>query len=111
MTTSAETSTNKAKNTKKSNTTSSTSSTPIADNVTETLHQSVNTLGGHAATAEERIRETATTSSETMAEKQLQARQYWDQSAVGKYTKENPVATAGIAFAAGMLLTSLLRRK
>jgi len=108
MTTSAETSTNKTKNAKKISTTSS---TPIADNVTETLHQSVNTLGEHAATAEEKIRETATTSSETMAEKQLQARQYWDQSAVGKYTKENPVATAGIAFAAGMLLTSLLRRK
>ena len=87
------------------------SGTPIADSVTETLHQSVDTLSGHAVIAEEKIRSTAAASAETMGEKQQKAKQYWDQSAVGKYTKENPVATAGIAFAAGMLLTTFLRRK
>lgn len=87
------------------------STTPIADKMTETLHQSVDTLGGHGAAAEEKIRNTAATSAETIGEKQQQARQYWDQSAVGQFTKENPVATAGIAFAAGMLLTTFLRRK
>lgn len=90
---------------------STNSGTPIADKVTETLHQSVDTLSGHAATAEEKLRHTASASAETMGEKQQQVKQYWDQSAVGKYTKENPVATAGIAFAAGMLLTTLLRKK
>lgn len=89
----------------------SNSGTPISDKVTETLHQSVDTLSGHAATAEEKIRNTAAASAENLGQKQLQAREYWDQSAVGKYTKENPVATAGIAFAAGMLLTTFLRRK
>lgn len=89
----------------------SNSGTPIADSMTETLHQSVDTLSGHAATAEENIRNTAASSAETIEEKQQQAKQYWDQSAVGKYTKENPLATAGIAFAAGMLLTTFLRRK
>jgi ElaB/YqjD/DUF883 family membrane-anchored ribosome-binding protein len=87
------------------------SGTPIADKVTETLHQSVDTLSAHAATTEEKLRQTASASAETMGEKQQQVKQYWDQSAVGKYTKENPVATAGIAFAAGMLLTTFLRRK
>lgn len=90
---------------------STNSGTPIADKVTETLHQSVDTLSEHAATAEEKLRHTASASAETMGEKQQQVKQYWDQSAVGKYTKENPVATAGIAFAAGMLLTTFLRRK
>ena len=95
----------------KSKTLSTNSATPIADKVTETLHQSVDTLSGHATTAEEKLRNTASASAESMGEKQQQARQYWDQSAVGKFTKENPVATAGIAFAAGMLLTTFLRRK
>jgi ElaB/YqjD/DUF883 family membrane-anchored ribosome-binding protein len=110
MTTSKETSTDKSKtkNVKGSN---SSSSTPIVDSVTETLHQSVDALSGHATNAEVKIRETATTSSETMTEKQLQAQQYWNKSTVGKYTKENPVATAGLAFVAGVVLTTLLNRK
>jgi len=87
------------------------SDTPLADKVTKTLHQSVDNLGGHASVAEEKIRNTAASSAETLGEKQQQAKQYWDGSAVGKYTKEHPVATAGIAFAAGMLVTTLLRRK
>lgn len=87
------------------------SETPIADKATKTLHQSVDALGGHASVAEGKIRDTASASAETIGEKQQQAKQYWDGSAVGQYTKEHPVATAGIAFAAGMLLTTLLRRK
>ncbi|WP_339721113.1 DUF883 domain-containing protein [uncultured Paraglaciecola sp.] len=89
----------------------SNSGTPIADSMTETLHESVDTLSGHAVTAEQKLRNTAASSAETMEQKQQQVKQYWEQSAVGKYTKENPVATAGIAFAAGMLLTTFLRRK
>jgi ElaB/YqjD/DUF883 family membrane-anchored ribosome-binding protein len=94
-----------------SKTLSTDSGSPIADKVTETLHQSVDTLSGHAAATEEKLRKTAAESAQTMGEKQQQVRTYWDQSAIGQYTKENPVATAGIAFAAGMLLTTLLRRK
>ncbi|TYK65730.1 DUF883 domain-containing protein [Colwellia echini] len=108
MTTSAKTTTSKAKTTKEN---APISNTPISDNVTETLHQSVDTLGEHAANAETRIRETASHSSETIADKQIQLKEYWDQSNVGKYAKENPLATAGIAFAAGMLLSSFLRKK
>lgn len=87
------------------------SETPIADKVTQTLHKSVDNLAEHASVAEDKIRKTATTSAQSMGEKQQQAKQYWDGSAVGKYTKEHPVATAGIAFAAGMLLSTFLRRK
>lgn len=87
------------------------SETPIADKVTQTLHQSVDNLAGHASVAEDKLRKTASASAETMGEKQQQAKQYWDGSAVGKYTKEHPVAAAGIAFAAGMLVSTFLRRK
>lgn len=111
MTTSTATKTKKAKKNSATQTANTSSSTPISDNVTETLHQSVDTLGEHVATAEEKISDTATSSSATMAEKKRQAKHYWHTSAVGKYTQENPVATAGIAFIAGVLLTSLLKRK
>ena len=93
------------------NITDSRSQTPIADKVTQTLHKSVDNLGGHASGAEDKLRKTASASAETVSEKQQQAKQYWDGSAVGKYTKEHPVATAGIAFAAGMLLSTFLRKK
>ncbi|MDU0352981.1 DUF883 domain-containing protein [Paraglaciecola aquimarina] len=100
-----------AKTATKAKVTDSHSQTPIADRVTETLHESVNTLGEHATVAEGKLRETATTSAQNFEQKQQQAKQYWDQSSVGKFTKENPVATAGIAFAAGMLITSFFKRK
>ncbi|MBU2871845.1 DUF883 domain-containing protein [Colwellia sp. E2M01] len=102
---------NAANKTKKAKDDTVVSNTPIADNVTEKLHHSVDTLGEHAATAETKIRETAAHSTEAIADKQIQFKQYWDQSEVGKYAKENPLATAGIAFAAGMLLSSFLRKK
>ncbi len=87
------------------------SSTPIADKMTETLHLSVDNLAQHASMAEGKLRQSASESAQTLGKKQQQVQSYWEQSAVGKYAKENPVATAGIAFAAGMLLTSLLRKK
>ncbi|MFT2090062.1 DUF883 domain-containing protein [Paraglaciecola sp. 2405UD69-4] len=90
---------------------SKTATTPIAEKVTETLHESVDTLADHGASLEQKLRESASDTAANVSEKQAQAKEYWDGSAVGKYTKENPLATAGIAFAAGVLLTSLLKRK
>jgi ElaB/YqjD/DUF883 family membrane-anchored ribosome-binding protein len=46
-----------------------------------------------------------------MAERKRLAEQKWQASKVRNYAIENPLATAGIAFAAGMLVTSLLRKK
>ena len=94
-----------------SNSTTHDGDSPIADKVSETLHHSVDSLAEHTSVAEEKLRQAASSSVETMTDKQQQAKDYWDNSAVGKYTKENPVKTAGIAFAAGMLLTTLLRKK
>lgn len=89
----------------------STSEHPVSDRLKNTLHDSVDTLSDKAAQAEERIRETAQASSQTLDEKQKELKAKWEGSPVKKYASENPVATAGIAFAAGMLLSSFLKRK
>ncbi|GAA5141348.1 hypothetical protein GCM10025767_28630 [Thalassotalea piscium] len=86
-------------------------SSPIAEKVTDTLHSSVDSLGESVSKAEKNVRQAATASSETLAKKQAKLKSSWDHSQVKKYAVENPVATAGIAFAAGALLTSLLKRK
>ena len=46
-----------------------------------------------------------------MSERKRLAEQKWQASSVRNYAVENPVATAGLAFAAGMLVTSLFRKK
>ncbi|OKY25004.1 MULTISPECIES: DUF883 C-terminal domain-containing protein [Thalassotalea] len=94
-----------------SKTTKGNGSSPIANKLTESLHQSVDHLGEQAAKTEESLRKNATNSANSMKDKQVKVQSMWNQSAVGRYTQEHPVASAGIAFAAGMLLTSLLKRK
>jgi len=84
---------------------------PVSDKVQDTLHESVDTLAQKAASTEDRLRSAAQSSSETLAAKQEEVQAKWDKSSVKKYATENPIATAGIAFAAGVLLTSILRRK
>ncbi|WP_414827806.1 DUF883 domain-containing protein [Alteromonas sp. H39] len=84
---------------------------PVTDKVQETLHASVDKLAGSAGVAEQNLRDTAATSKENMAARQRLAKQKWQASSVRKYAVENPLAAAGIAFAAGMFLTSILRKK
>ena len=84
---------------------------PVSDKVQNTLHESVDTLAEKAASTEERLRDAAQAGTENFAAKQQEVQAKWEQSSVKKYAVENPIATAGIAFAAGVLLTSLLRRK
>lgn len=84
---------------------------PVSDKVQDTLHESVDTLAQKAAATEERLREAAQSGSENLSAKQKELQTQWEHSAVKKYAIENPIATAGIAFAAGVLLTSILRRK
>lgn len=84
---------------------------PVADKVKESLHESVDALAAKAASTEETLRETAQNSAQNISETQARVKAKWEQSPVKKYAIENPVATAGIAFAAGMLISSLLKRK
>jgi len=84
---------------------------PLSDKVQDTLHESVDTLAQKAAYTEDRLRNAAQSGSENFSAKQQEVQKKWEQSAVKKYATENPIATAGIAFAAGVLLTSILHRK
>jgi ElaB/YqjD/DUF883 family membrane-anchored ribosome-binding protein len=84
---------------------------PVTDQLKDTLHASVDKLADSAGVAEENIRRTASSSAENMSERKRLAEQKWQASKVRQYAIENPIQTAGIAFAAGMLVTSLLRKK
>ena len=84
---------------------------PYTDKAQQTLHSSVDKLAQSAAKAEQNLRASASESAESMAARKAQMDAKWKASGVRKYAVENPVAAAGIAFAAGMLLTSLLRKK
>ncbi|NMM41456.1 DUF883 domain-containing protein [Pseudoalteromonas arctica] len=84
---------------------------PLTDKATSAAHIAVDSLSSKAATAEQSIRHSASSSAESLTEKQKIAR-----GKLSEYTgktrqlaAENPLATAGIAFAAGMLVTALFR--
>ncbi|MBT0586696.1 DUF883 domain-containing protein [Alteromonas oceanisediminis] len=96
----------------KDTTNSSAGSThPVADRVKDTLHSSVDALSERVGKTEETLRNSATHSSEAVAQKRKEMEAKWEQSSIKRYAVENPVATAGIAFAAGALLASFMRKK
>ena len=86
------------------------SASPVTSKASAALHKTVDTLAEKAAGTEEKLRTTATHSAESIAAQQQQIQDKWQNSKVRNYATENPLATAGIAFAAGVLLSSLLRR-
>lgn len=100
-----------AKNTSANGKATSEPSHPVTDQLKESLHESVDKLADNASVAEENIRRTATASAENMSERKRLAEQKWQSSKLRNYAIENPVATAGLAFAAGVLVTSLFRKK
>lgn len=85
---------------------------PFTNKVADNAHEQVDRAAKHAAKAEETLRERATDSSEAVQERLQSARKEVDEMAgnIERYARANPVTTAGIAFAAGILLSSLLRR-
>lgn len=89
------------------------SEAPFTDKATSAAHDAVDALSTRAATAEHNIREGASSSAETLSEKQKIAREKLTQYSgrTRQLASENPLATAGVAFAAGMLVSALIRRK
>ena len=90
---------------------SSKSTHPMADKIKDTLHDSVDTLAEKAAAAEQGLRDSAEKGSENLARRKEQLESSWEQSSVKRYVSENPVKTAGLAFAAGVVLASFLKSK
>ncbi len=86
---------------------------PITTKASEAAHHAVDSVALKAAAAEDTIRKTAASSQETLAHKQEEIKQQLQSSYLKtrELAAQNPLATAGIAFAAGVLLTALLRRR
>jgi ElaB/YqjD/DUF883 family membrane-anchored ribosome-binding protein len=87
-----------------------TSMHPMTDKLQSSLHESVNSLAEKAAAAEASVRDTSSATADKLAARKRLAKQKWQQFSVRNYATENPLAAAGIAFAAGVLVTSLLKK-
>lgn len=86
---------------------------PATVKAAEATHQAVDTVAEKAAAAEDALRKTAASSEEALAQKQAEIKQQLQStySKTREFAAQNPLATAGIAFAAGVVLTALLRRR
>ena len=82
---------------------------PLTDKAKDALHHSVDAMADRAAKAEGAVRNTADRSAESLSATQDKIINQWKGSQIKQFATENPIATAGIAFAAGMLITTLLR--
>ncbi len=83
---------------------------PFTESMSNSLHDSIDRLANTVARAEESVRDGVDEGAENLSARQKQIESKWNQSTVKKFAAENPVATAGMAFAAGALLSSLLRK-
>lgn len=85
---------------------------PVTEKAVEAAHHAVDAVAVKAAAAEDTLRKTAASSQQTLADKQQEIKQQLQlsYSKTRELAAQNPLATAGIAFAAGVLLTALLRR-
>ncbi|MBU1308066.1 DUF883 C-terminal domain-containing protein [Rheinheimera muenzenbergensis] len=86
---------------------------PVTNKASQAAHHAVDAMAEKAAAAEDSLRKTAATSRDNIAQKQEHIKQQLQSSysKTRQLAEQNPLATAGIAFAAGVLLTSLLRRR
>ncbi|EGM78979.1 hypothetical protein Rhein_0837 [Rheinheimera sp. A13L] len=86
---------------------------PITEKAIEAAHHAVDAVAEKAAVAEDTLRKTAASSQETLTHKQEEITQQLQlsYSKTREFAVQNPLAAAGIAFAAGVLLTALLRGK
>jgi ElaB/YqjD/DUF883 family membrane-anchored ribosome-binding protein len=86
---------------------------PTTAKASEVTHHAVDAVAVKAAAAEDTLRKTATHSQEALAHKQEEIKQQLQSSysKTRELAAQHPLATAGIAFAAGVVLTALLRRR
>lgn len=90
-----------------------TSHAPFTEKVTAAAHESVDKASAHASAAEERIREKLEETSESMSSKKASVELELETATeqVRKFVVDNPLMAAGVAFAAGLILSSLLSKR
>lgn len=85
----------------------------ITEAATKAAHEAVEKLNQKASPTESKLRDKAAQASDALHEKQEQLQSQINQSVDSARTlaKENPLATVGIAFAAGAILTALISKR
>lgn len=96
-----------------SKTTEKTSSAPTTEQAAKAAHDTIDKVATKAADAEEYVRTHAEQSKESISQRKEQLEQSLQDSMerTKSFARENPLLCAGLAFAAGMIFTALLRRR
>ncbi|MGD2073877.1 MAG: hypothetical protein PVI91_11400 [Gammaproteobacteria bacterium] len=83
-----------------------------SERVAQAIHEAVDRFAQHAAQAEQRIRDAAAEAQHKVETSKRSARAKGEEaaSAVEEYIDKHPWASLGIAFGAGIIVSSLLRR-
>jgi ElaB/YqjD/DUF883 family membrane-anchored ribosome-binding protein len=84
-----------------------------SERATHAAHETIDRVGERAARVEEQVRDTAAQAADRARELRDQASEkLQDQlEGVSLYIRKHPLQSAAIAFAAGVLVSSLLRRR
>jgi ElaB/YqjD/DUF883 family membrane-anchored ribosome-binding protein len=82
------------------------------DRLAEKAHETVDRVAERSAPAERELREQARKASERVRETEAKARDFAGDSArqLESYIERNPIMGAGVAFLAGLVVSTLLRR-
>lgn len=85
---------------------------PVTEHAAEAAHETVDRVADTVARAEGQVREKAAAGEERLRMKSAEARASTERLAdqVRQYARENPLAAAGIAFAAGLVVSRMLSR-
>lgn len=85
---------------------------PGTERLAERAHKTIDDAAAGAAHAERQIRKAAADAADRFRQSEAEAAEALDQGLrkVREYIEKNPVQSAAIAFAAGVVLSSLLRR-
>ncbi|WP_462156556.1 DUF883 domain-containing protein [Pseudoalteromonas sp. GB56] len=99
--------------TKPNSTTEHPSQAPTTEQVAKAAHETIDKMAHKAADAEQYVRTHAQQSKESVAQQKEQLEQSLQDSInrTKAFAKENPLLCAGLAFVAGMIFTSLMRRR
>lgn len=90
-----------------------TSGAPLTERTVAAAHRSIDALAKHVYRSEQNLRQAAATSADKYAEQQEQLRSQFNSTMEKSrsYMREHPFAAAGMAFAAGVILTALCSGK
>lgn len=86
---------------------------PITERTVTAAHRSIDALAKHAYRSEQALREAAATSADKYNQQQEQLRSQVNSTLEKSrsYMREHPLAGAGMAFAAGVILTALCSKR